>query len=51
MAGEVALHSALAKDIEMSFTKFAEMARKWGLTASTLKTKEIVLGEGFLTGI
>ena len=44
-ADDVALYSSSRSDFEMAARKFVEVAKKWGLTISTQKTKGIVKGE------
>ena len=44
-ADDVALYSSSRSNFEMAARKFVEVAKKWGLTVSTQKTKGIVMGE------
>ena len=43
-ADDVALYSSSRLVCEMASRKFVDMARKWGLTVNTQKTKGIVIG-------
>ena len=44
-ADDVALYSSSHSNFEMAAKKFVEVAKTWGLTVSTQKSKGIVMGE------
>ena len=44
-ADDVALHFSSRSDFEIVAKIFVDMAKQWGLTVSTQKTKGIVVGE------